>query len=251
MKRAFFLTLVFAGCLAAVSPARAQAPAGGDGTGSSKSKTPDQSQPQATPQTGANPFPEDTTSVPVMPSNRTAALPEGNDSGSATAGIPIVGDDSDPVRSPDDPLPATSQDQESSSNFPGMDKLVPSPDDDQSDKKEGKRKLAVKEEAHPEAASEDINVGGYYLEKKNWKAAMSRFESAMVLDPENPEVYWGLGEAAHHLGNFAEARQYYQKVVDYDPDSKHGKVARKALKEPEIANAKSAAPVPPTAETPR
>jgi hypothetical protein len=38
------------------------------------------------------------------------------------------------------------------------------------------------------------------------------------------------------------ARGYYQKVVDYDPDSKHGKDARKALKEPEIANAKAAAP---------
>jgi hypothetical protein len=29
-------------------------------------------------------------------------------------------------------------------------------------------------------------------------------------------------------------------VVDYDPDSKHGKEAKKALKEPELANAAAA-----------
>jgi len=34
-------------------------------------------------------------------------------------------------------------------------------------------------------------------------------------------------------------------VAEYDPDSKHGKEARKALKEPEIANAKAAPPAPP------
>jgi tetratricopeptide (TPR) repeat protein len=96
-----------------------------------------------------------------------------------------------------------------------------------------------------ETSAEDIEVGQYELDRKNWKAALSRFESAMVLAPDEPEVYWGLAESERHLGNLAEARGYYQKVVDYDPDSKHGKEARKALKEPEIANAKAAAPALP------
>ena len=59
----------------------------------------------------------------------------------------------------------------------------------------------------------------------------------MVLAPDEPEVYWGLAEANRHLGNFAEAKANYQKVIDYDPDSKHAKDAKKALKEPELANA--------------
>ena len=109
-----------------------------------------------------------------------------------------------------------------------------------------RRKLVVKEPTHQEAASKDIEVGGYYLETKNWKAALSRFESALVLDPENPDVYWGLAEADRHLGNLADARANYQKVAEYDPDSRHGKEARKALKEPEIANGKN----PPTPQTP-
>ena len=72
----------------------------------------------------------------------------------------------------------------------------------------------------------------------------------MVLAPDEPEVYWGLAEADRHLGNFAQARAYYQKVLDYDPDGPHGKGARKALKEPEIANAKSVAPPAPEPPNP-
>lgn len=82
-------------------------------------------------------------------------------------------------------------------------------------------------------------MGSYYLESKNWKGALSRFESAMVLDPENPEVYWGLAEAQRHLGDLASAKANYLKVMEYDPDSRHGKDAKKILKEPEIANARA------------
>jgi len=92
-----------------------------------------------------------------------------------------------------------------------------------------------------DVAKEDLDVASYYMDRKNWRAAVSRFESAMVLDPENPEVYWGLAEAERHLGDFWDAKGYYQKVALYDPDSKHGKESVKALKEPEIANAKKAA----------
>jgi tetratricopeptide (TPR) repeat protein len=67
----------------------------------------------------------------------------------------------------------------------------------------------------------------------------------VVLDPENPEVYWGLGEAQRHLGQLTEAKANYEKLVEYDPDSKHGKDARKMLKEPELANAPTAAKAKP------
>ncbi len=42
-----------------------------------------------------------------------------------------------------------------------------------------------------------------------------------------------------------EARQNYQKVMDYDPGSRHAKDAARALKDPEIANAKAAPAAPP------
>jgi hypothetical protein len=255
MNRGYWIALALAGCLATVSHSLAQAPASADGaqSGQNKPAVPQTvPPPQAVPQSGSNPFPEDTSNVPVMPAKGSAPLP---DSGSESLGVPLGGDNIDPVRSPDDPPPAESSgDGLESSSLAGLDRVMPPPDDDSSDKpdkKDGKRKLAVKEPTHQEAASEDINVGGYYLEKKNWKAALSRFESAMILDSENPDVYWGLAEADRHLGSFVEARGYYQKVVDYDPDSKHGKEARKVLKDPEIANAKNTEPGQPTTGTPK
>jgi tetratricopeptide (TPR) repeat protein len=154
------------------------------------------------------------------------------------------------VRSPDDPAPPapSGADEGSSSSLAGLENLLPRPEDDQPSKK---RKLAVKQPTHEEAASKEIEVGDYYLQTKDWKGALSRFESALVLDPENPDVYWGLAEANRHLGNLADARANYEKVALYDPDSRHGKDARKALKEPEIANGKNAAPSASAAEAPK
>jgi tetratricopeptide (TPR) repeat protein len=243
MNRGYWVALALAGCIWAASQGRAQAPAGG-GAPSSQSGSPGSShnaQPQKPAE--ANPFPEDTSNVPVMPSSSAAALPAGTYTGSDNGATPLAGDDSDPVRSPDDPPPTAlgSQGQESSS-LAGTDRWQPPADEDDSGKKSGRRKMTDAEPTHSESAKEDIDVGGYYLDQKKWKAAMSRFQSAMVLDPENPDVYWGLAEADRHLGDFAEARAYYKKVIEYDPDSKHAKEAGKALKDPEIANAKDAAP---------
>jgi tetratricopeptide (TPR) repeat protein len=247
MKRGFAIALVLAGLLSAAARLSAQVPASGDAAGSGQSKPSSQGQQPAgaQPQTGSNPFPEDTSTVPLLPSKGTPVLPEGtyrgDEYGSGGARVALPGEDLDPVRSPDDPAPAagSGQQEDSSSSLSGLDKLLPPPDDDQT----GRMKKKEKEPTHQEAASEDINVGGYYLDRKNWKAAYSRFQSALILDPENPNVYWGLAEAERQLGNFADARMHYEKVLEYDPDSKHGKEARKALKDPAIANAKKAAAV--------
>jgi hypothetical protein len=252
MNRGYWVALALMGCIWTASQVSAQAPASG-GAGASQggqSQKPTGAQPAPPPE--ANPFPEDTSNVPVMPSNSAVALPEGTYTGSDNAAIPLAGDDSDPVRSPDDPPPtATGNQSQESSSLTGTDRWQPPPDDDDSGKKSGRRKMTAEEPTHSESAKEDIDVGGYYLDKKNWHAAMSRFQSAMVLDPENPDVYWGLAEAERHLGDFAEARAYYQKVVDYDPDSKHAKEASKALKDPEIANAKSTPPGQSAADKPK
>jgi tetratricopeptide (TPR) repeat protein len=248
-----FVALLFAGCLAVAPRLLAQAPAGGDAaTGQSKPAGEGQKPATGAAQPGktssANPFPEDTSTVPVMPAKTAPTLPEGTYNGAESAGLPLPGEDLDPVRSPDDPAPAAASgpEEDSSSSLTGMESLLPKPEDDETGKK---RKLSVKEPTHQEAASKDIEVGGYYLDRKNWKAALSRFESALVLDPENPEVYWGLAEAEHHLGNFADAKTHYLKLLDYDPDGPHGKQARKELKEPEIANGKNAAPGQTATET--
>ncbi len=263
MKRFFRVALAGMGiqafCLAAgltaASQLLAQAPAQ-NGRTAGQHKPADAAQPAVPPPANANPFPGDTTNVPVLPSAKTTVLPQQTFDGSEGGGIPLPGDDLDPVRSPDDIAPPadSATPAQWSSSLTGLDKVLPRPGDDQSEKKKKHfgREAAPPAPIHEEDAPEDLRVGGYYLQTHNWRGALSRFESALVLAPENPEVYWGLAECDRHLGNFADARANYQKVVEYDPGSRHGKDARKALEDPEIANGKNAAPSPAAAaETPR
>jgi hypothetical protein len=225
---------VLLGCeLVAVQGLRAQAPP-------AQSKPSDTQKPSSNSQKSApqaNPFPEDTTSVPLMPNGSSTAAP--NPPADEHVSSTLPGRDADPVRSPDDPQSdSSSSDAEGfSSSTTGLDRVLPPPDTDADRRKKGKGQPPPD---HQESAAEDESVGAYYVNIKNWKGALSRYESAVVLDPENPEVYWGLGEAQRHLGKFAEARASYEKLVEYDPDSKHAKEAKKILKDPELANAPTA-----------
>lgn len=177
-----------------------------------------------------------------MPNASTAAQPEAAAGGTAGR-VLLPAQDLDPARSPDDAdsTPAPEAGSESSSSVPGMDRMQPADNEDTKHKGTGKDAP----EFH-ETAANDIDVGNFELQRKNWRGALSRFQSAMVLDPENPDAFFGMAEAARHLGDFADARSYYQRVVDYDPDSRHGKEARKALKDPQVAGAQSAAKSQPT-----
>lgn len=190
-------------------------------------------QPAQKPPTDANPFPEDTNNVPVVPTNgQPAATPApAPDSGGAGA-TSLLKNDNDPVHSPDDPTPDSSADSGFSSSLAGSSDInIP---DEVRPTKHGKTNDVV----HSETAKEDEDVGSFELGRKNWRAALSRFQSALVTDPENPDVYWGLAEAQRGLGDFANAKANYQKVVDYeDPESKHSKDAKKLLKTPQLANA--------------
>ena len=251
MKRGFLFAVLVAGCLTAAPRSHAQAAPGQNAPPASNQKPPATAPIPAAAQ-DSNAFPEDTTNVPIMPSKDTPALPPGayNGEDNADTGkrLAMPATDGDPVRSPDDAASESDSAHEletsSSSSRAGLDKLVPGPDDD--DQPQGKHhKQAAKPPEHVETSAEDIEVGKYYLQTKNWKAALSRFESGLVLSPDDPDVYWGLAESERNLGRLAEARAYYQKVAEYDPDSKHGKESIKALKDPEIANAKATPPASP------
>jgi tetratricopeptide (TPR) repeat protein len=196
---------------------------------STNAQNPAGSQQQPAPKSDPNAFPEDTSTVPVIPTTATPASINKDADAANTIAFPAA--DRDPARSPEDTAEdvVSTQGGESSSSFSGMDRLLPSPDVD----------AKVKPKKQPtaqESAAQNIEVGSYYLDRKNWKAALSRYQSALVLDPENPDVYWGLGEAERHLGNFADARAYYRQLLDYDPDGPHGKQARKLLKDPSLAD---------------
>jgi hypothetical protein len=225
MMRGTFIAVVVA-CLLAATPLSGQ-------SAPDAAQNPDKPAGGQTPPAGStsNPFPDDTSNVPVMPSKGAPPLPEGTYSGDAPSEARLPAADTDPVRSPDDPATEATDTGNSSSSLSdiNLNELMPGPD---TGKPEKKGKHVPKEPTHQEAAKSDIDVGQFYLDQKDWRGALSRFESALVLDPENPEVYWGLAESERHMGQYAKARQHYQTLLDYDPDGKHAKQARKALQDP-------------------
>jgi tetratricopeptide (TPR) repeat protein len=240
MKRGIGIALLLLGCIAAL-PAYAQQ--SGSGAASSQNKQqPQQPKPVPPKPQDSNPFPTDTTNVPVMPSreNPEPNVPSNTPTGTADQieDARHLPGDSDPVPSPDTASPAGGdyQGPVSSSNANSLDSILPPTGDDETKGKKGSQI----EDKPQETAAKDISVAKYYLDNKNWRAALSRFQSALVLAPEDPEVYWGLAVSQQHMGDFAGARANYEKVLEYDPDGKHAKEAKKALKEPDLANAKPA-----------
>lgn len=196
---------------------------------------PGQQQPAPKPN-DANPFPEDTSNVPRIPTGNEPAPPPppaADNEGEAATTTTLLKNDTDPAHSPDDPPPDASSDGFSSSLSGSNDVNIPD-----EEKPTKHRKLTGPDKVHQETAQEDEDVGTFELGRKNWKAALSRFQSALVTDSENPDVYWGIAEAQRELGDYANAKANYQKVVDYDdPESKHSKEAKKLLKSPQLANA--------------
>jgi tetratricopeptide (TPR) repeat protein len=246
-------TALTVACLLAVAPGLyAQAAKSSDSSSQNKPAANSQSSPagaqqpaRSQQQNTSNPFPADTSSVPVMPSRDSSGSLPATDN-EATP-LPLPPDDLDPVRTPEEAgAAAEAGEQKYSSSLSGMSDVMP-PDDDTTHSGKRNRKGSDADIApeHHESAKEDENVGSYYLSNKDFKGALSRFESALVLDPDNPDVYWGLAECQRNTGDYADARKNYLKVMEYDPNSHHAKDARKHLDEPEIANAKPQSPAHP------
>jgi len=208
--------------------------------GSAKQSTQQQQKPaqQSAPQSD-NPFPGEDSNAPIIPVDPGPGTGSGRNSGadSGRSGEPANstarrdGDpDGDPVRTPD--LPGQAADDGFSSSRSGLANL---PAEDDNDGRPGK---STKNKTREQMIQEDLDVGGFYIEKKNWRAAQARYKAAFALDKENVDAVWGLAEAERHLGLNKEAADHYTLFLSYDPDGPHSRAARKALGEVEVAAAK-------------
>jgi hypothetical protein len=184
---------------------------------------------------GGNEFPGDGSDAPIIPvdpgpgnagpGNAGSSAPAGSSAGREASRS--GGGDGDPVRSPD---VAGGSDDGFSSSSSGMSSTT-ADDDAPTPTKSTKSKTRAQE------IKEDVDVGGFYLDKKNWKAAQERFSTAFALDAENPDVVWGLAEAERHLLLLDKAKEHYELFLAYDPGGPHSKAARKALEQVEQARA--------------
>jgi tetratricopeptide (TPR) repeat protein len=179
-----------------------------------------------------NPFPGEDAGAPIIPVDQgnganTSGAPRSHKEAEETSNPGARDPDGDPVRSPDGAANMT--DDGFSSSRSGLDRL---PVEDDSDGKPGK---SVKNKTREQVIKENVDIGGFYLSQKNWKAAQMRFQAAFALDGENPDSVWGLAEAERHLNLAKEAIGHYQLFLSYDPEGPHGKEARKALEQLELA----------------
>lgn len=188
--------------------------------------------------TEQNPFPGEDTNAPVIPVG-----PEGANAAPRHATpSPTVGDidpNGDPVRMPEwnDEVenPATDEaSQEASRGFSssstGMQDWSTSDAPTGRGKKRKGQQEAV-EQTPEQRLKEDLNVGSFYMDQRNWVAAESRFAEAFQMNPEEPKALWGLAVAEQHLQEYTKARQHYELYLSYGMDGREAKEARKALKE--------------------
>lgn len=63
-----------------------------------------------------------------------------------------------------------------------------------------------------------LDRGRKALDAKDFKAAITEFERALVVDPASGRTYTLLGVAHARLGNDARARKYFRSALDIDPN---------------------------------
>lgn len=103
--------------------------------------------------------------------------------------------------------------------------------------------LQAQDKALPEAGSEEpehihvgqpawksTEVGDFYLRRKSYRAALSRYKEAVETDPYYPQAYLGLGKVYDRLGLRQKALENYQKYLDLLPSSKEAEEAREVHK---------------------
>jgi len=78
----------------------------------------------------------------------------------------------------------------------------------------------------PPSARKSVEVGNYYLRKKKYNAALSRYQEAVETDPYNPTGYLGLGRVYEKIGMKQKALASYQKYLDELPSEKQAEEAR-------------------------
>ena len=84
----------------------------------------------------------------------------------------------------------------------------------------------------PPSASESVKIGTFYLKKKNYKAALSRFLEAIETDPYFAPAHRQLGKVYEKMGMKREALRAYKAHLEVLPSAEEAAKAthvRKAI----------------------
>jgi Flp pilus assembly protein TadD len=68
--------------------------------------------------------------------------------------------------------------------------------------------------------SEMMKKGKLLLYEGNFEDALSFFEQAMILEPNNPEIWNQKGSALRSLGRYDEALDCFNRALELEPSEK-------------------------------
>ena len=76
------------------------------------------------------------------------------------------------------------------------------------------------------AASKSVEIGDFYLKRKKYKAALSRFQEALQTDPHYAPAYRELGKVYEKMGFWQKSLDAYRKYLDELPSAKDARQAK-------------------------
>jgi len=82
----------------------------------------------------------------------------------------------------------------------------------------------------PPSAGKSVEIGNFYLKKKDYPGALSRYQEAVKTDPYYPGGYLGLGKVYEKLGFKEKALHAYRKYLDLLPSAKDALEAKDVQK---------------------
>jgi tetratricopeptide (TPR) repeat protein len=82
----------------------------------------------------------------------------------------------------------------------------------------------------PHKAAKDVEVGVYYLKRKNYRAALDRLNEALLYKPNDAEATFHLAETQEKLELYALAYQNYKSYLNLIPGGPYTKDAQEGMK---------------------
>ncbi len=83
----------------------------------------------------------------------------------------------------------------------------------------------------PPGAVKSVEIGNYYLRRKKYNGALSRFQEAVQENSSYAPAYLGLGKVYEHMGLKQKALDNYRKYLDALPSEKDALEAKNVQRE--------------------
>jgi tetratricopeptide (TPR) repeat protein len=80
------------------------------------------------------------------------------------------------------------------------------------------------------SASKSVEIGDYYLRRKKFTAALSRFQEALKTDPHYAPAYQELGKLYERTGPPQKALDAYRKYLDELPSAQAARESKRTHK---------------------